>query len=63
MMNEASHAVAAAAGVPTVLQLKFLEAGALYAAYMPILANGGILCPASEGTRSATTSTAAVTAR
>jgi type IV pilus assembly protein PilZ len=48
MMNEASHAIAAAAGVPSrpsVLQLRFREVGALYAAYMPILANGGIFVP------------------
>ena len=46
-MNEAPRAIADAAGVlrPSVLQLRFREAGALYAAYMPILANGGIFVP------------------
>jgi type IV pilus assembly protein PilZ len=48
MMNEASRAIADAAGVisrPSVLQLRFREVSALYAAYMPILANGGIFVP------------------
>ena len=48
MMNEASRAIADAAGVisrPSVLQLRFRELSALYAAYMPILANGGIFVP------------------
>jgi len=48
MTNEASRAIAAAAGTasrPSVLQLRFREVGALYAAYMPILANGGIFVP------------------
>ena len=47
-MNEASRAIADAAGVisrPSVLQLRFREVSALYAAYMPILANGGIFVP------------------
>jgi type IV pilus assembly protein PilZ len=48
MMDEASRAIAAAAAAPSrpsVLQLRFREVGALYAAYMPILANGGIFVP------------------
>jgi type IV pilus assembly protein PilZ len=46
MIDEASRAFATdAPSRPSVLQLRFREAGALYAAYMPILANGGIFVP------------------
>jgi type IV pilus assembly protein PilZ len=46
MMNEDYRAIATGlASRPSVLQLRFREAGALYAAYMPILANGGIFVP------------------
>ena len=46
MTNEPTLAIAAAAASrPSVLQLRFREVGALYAAYMPILANGGIFVP------------------
>ena len=48
MANELHDAIAGAATLasrPSVLQLRFREVGALYAAYMPILANGGIFVP------------------
>ena len=39
----------AAAGVrPSVIQLVFREKGALYAAYMPVLADGGLFVPTSR---------------
>ena len=33
---------------PSVIQLVFREKGALYAAYVPILANGGIFVPSTK---------------
>src|SRR5262245_66159054 len=33
---------------PSVIQLVFREKGALYAAYVPILANGGIFVPTTR---------------
>jgi type IV pilus assembly protein PilZ len=48
MANELHDAIAGPAtpaSRPSVLQLRFREVGALYAAYMPILANGGIFVP------------------
>ena len=47
-MNEATRRTAAAGSPhlrPSVIQLVFREKGALYAAYVPILANGGIFVP------------------
>jgi type IV pilus assembly protein PilZ len=40
-----SAASGAVASRPSVLQLVFRERGALYAAYIPILANGGVFVP------------------
>jgi type IV pilus assembly protein PilZ len=36
---------------PSVIQLVFREKGALYAAYVPILANGGIFVPTTRAYR------------
>lgn len=49
-MSEPSPPVAAAAGAlatlrPSVIQLVFREKGALYAAYMPVLSDGGLFVP------------------
>jgi type IV pilus assembly protein PilZ len=47
-MKEAAGLFAVASGVasrPSVIQLRFRETSALYAAYVPILANGGIFVP------------------
>ncbi|TFW10563.1 pilus assembly protein PilZ [Oxalobacteraceae bacterium OM1] len=46
----ATNAAAAAAGVarPSVLSLPIKEKAALYAAYMPFLANGGIFVPTTK---------------
>ena len=38
----------AAAGRPSVIQLVFREKGALYAAYMPIFADGGLFVPTTR---------------
>ena len=49
-MNEATRR-AVPDGVPSrpsVIQLVFREKGALYAAYVPILANGGIFVPSTR---------------
>ena len=49
-MNDTSlRNVAAGAPLrPSVIQLVFREKGALYAAYVPILANGGIFVPSTR---------------
>ena len=39
---------AAAAARPSVIQLVFREKGALYAAYMPLLTDGGLFVPTSR---------------
>ena len=45
----ASAAGAAAPGArPSVMQLVFREKGALYAAYMPLLADGGLFVPTAR---------------
>ena len=41
-------AVPSAAARPSVIQLVFREKGALYAAYMPVLADGGLFVPTSR---------------
>lgn len=41
-------AAAAATGRPSVIQLVFREKGALYAAYMPLLADGGLFVPTAR---------------
>ncbi|MBN8508215.1 MAG: PilZ domain-containing protein [Burkholderiales bacterium] len=41
-------APAAAAARPSVIQLVFREKGALYAAYMPLLADGGLFVPTAR---------------
>ena len=38
----------AAAGRPSVIQLVFREKGALYAAYMPLLTEGGLFVPTTR---------------
>ena len=47
-----AHGSPGAAGVvasrPSVIQLVFREKGALYAAYLPILANGGVFVPTTR---------------
>jgi len=51
MMNSASQRAAAAGSTPSrpsVIQLVFREKSALYAAYVPILANGGIFVPTTR---------------
>jgi type IV pilus assembly protein PilZ len=51
-MNEATRRSTASDVVvpsrPSVIQLVFREKGALYAAYVPILANGGIFVPSTR---------------
>src|SRR5262245_61971037 len=48
-MSQASgRSAAAVISRPSVLQLVFREKGALYAAYVPILANGGIFVPTTR---------------
>jgi len=50
-MNESGRRAGAADAVPSrpsVIQLVFREKGALYAAYVPILANGGIFVPSTR---------------
>jgi type IV pilus assembly protein PilZ len=50
--NGAAATPAAPAGAatprPSVIQLVFREKGALYAAYMPVLADGGLFVPTSR---------------
>jgi type IV pilus assembly protein PilZ len=41
-------AQSAAAGRPAVIQLVFREKGALYAAYMPLLTDGGLFVPTTR---------------
>jgi type IV pilus assembly protein PilZ len=41
-------AAAGAAGRPSVIQLVFREKGALYAAYMPLLGDGGLFVPTTR---------------
>jgi type IV pilus assembly protein PilZ len=41
-------APAGPAGRPSVIQLVFREKGALYAAYMPLLADGGLFVPTAR---------------
>ena len=41
-------AAAAAAARPSVIQLVFREKGALYAAYMPLFAEGGLFVPTTR---------------
>jgi type IV pilus assembly protein PilZ len=43
-----SAALGAVASRPSVIQLTFRERNALYAAYVPILANGGIFMPTTR---------------
>ena len=43
-----SLAPQAASGRPSVIQLVFREKGALYAAYMPIFAEGGLFVPTTR---------------
>ena len=48
-MNDATHRPATGTPLrPSVIQLVFREKGALYAAYVPILANGGIFVPSTR---------------
>ena len=42
---------AAASGRPSVIQLVFREKGALYAAYMPMLTDGGLFVPTTRDYR------------
>jgi type IV pilus assembly protein PilZ len=42
---------AAAGGRPSVIQLVFREKGALYAAYMPLLSDGGLFVPTTRDYR------------
>jgi len=44
----APGAAAAASGRPSVMQLVFREKGALYAAYMPVLSDGGLFVPTAR---------------
>ncbi len=44
----AAAAPAAAAARPSVIQLVFREKGALYAAYMPLFAEGGLFVPTTR---------------
>ena len=44
----ANSAVPAAAARPSVIQLVFREKGALYAAYMPVFADGGLFVPTTR---------------
>ena len=47
-MGAAAGASAAAPGRPSVIQLVFREKGALYAAYMPALIDGGLFVPTTR---------------
>jgi type IV pilus assembly protein PilZ len=44
----ASAAIPGAAARPSVMQLVFREKGALYAAYMPVLTDGGLFVPTTR---------------
>jgi type IV pilus assembly protein PilZ len=44
----AAAVVAAAAARPSVIQLVFREKGALYAAYIPLLTDGGVFVPTTR---------------
>ena len=44
----ANAAIPAAASRPSVIQLVFREKGALYAAYMPVFADGGLFVPTTR---------------
>jgi len=46
--SQATPAPAGAGVRPSVIQLVFREKGALYAAYMPVLADGGLFVPTSR---------------
>lgn len=46
--NQATAAASAAVARPSVLSLPIKEKAALYAAYMPFLANGGIFVPTNK---------------
>lgn len=50
-MAETPNAAASAAVRPSVLSLPIREKSALYAAYMPFLANGGIFVPSTKAYR------------
>jgi len=47
----ASASVSASASRPSVIQLVFREKGALYAAYMPLLTDGGLFVPTTRDYR------------
>jgi type IV pilus assembly protein PilZ len=47
----AAAAAAAAQARPSVIQLVFREKGALYAAYMPLLTDGGLFVPTNRDYR------------
>jgi type IV pilus assembly protein PilZ len=47
----ANGAAPAAPSRPSVIQLVFREKGALYAAYMPLLADGGVFVPTTRDYR------------
>jgi len=47
----AAAPAASAAGRPSVIQLVFREKGALYAAYMPALTEGGLFVPTTRAYR------------
>ena len=44
-----ANAPANAAGRPSVIQLVFREKGALYAAYIPLFTDGGLIMPRLAG--------------
>jgi type IV pilus assembly protein PilZ len=46
--NAAASAAVAAAVRPSVIQLVFREKGALYAAYIPLLSDGGLFVPTAR---------------
>src|SRR5215470_19200595 len=46
--NSALSLAPQASGRPSVIQLVFREKGALYAAYMPIFAEGGLFVPTNR---------------
>ncbi len=48
MPAAAAPAAPAATGRPSVIQLVFREKGALYAAYMPVLTEGGLFVPTNR---------------
>ena len=49
--SAAGAPAAAPSSRPSVIQLAFREAGALYAAYMPLLSDGGIFVPSTRDYR------------